>query len=223
MAWPLPLSRSAESAHGGRSMTLSLIAPVIVFGGLAQITPSGGQWTTWELLGLVVVGLILFVALTGLLVLLARQAPPQDRQLLRSRLSTRPVTPHACAWAPRSARPPPTRTCSRNRSRRFSVRFHSAPARPVAGLLGIVRPARGHGAIGRRSWIFPPPTHISSGAYLVVQVRSAPRGATASNRWRSSPSPSGSQPRDWEAAEVEAVPPASSRRSRARASCSRRS
>ncbi len=167
MAWPLPLSRSAESAHGGRSMTLSLIAPVIVFGGLAQITPSGGQWTTWELLGLVVVGLILFVALTGLLVLLARQAPPQDRQLLRSRLSTRPVTPHACAWAPRSARPPPTRTCSRNRSRRFSVRFHSAPARPVAALLGIVRPARGHGAIGRRSWIFPPPTHITSGASLL--------------------------------------------------------
>ncbi len=78
-------------------MTLSLIAPVIVFGGLAQITPSGGQWTTWELLGLVVVGLILFVALTGLLVLLARQAPPQTDNcfdLASRRVRSRPTHAH---------------------------------------------------------------------------------------------------------------------------------
>jgi len=78
-------------------MTLSLIAPVIVFGGLAQITPLVGQRTTWELLGLVVVGLILFVALTGLLVLLARQAPPQTDNcfdLASRRVRSRPTHAH---------------------------------------------------------------------------------------------------------------------------------
>lgn len=54
-------------------MTCSLIAPVIVFGRLAQITPSEGSQTAWELVALFLVGLILFVALTGLSVVLTRR------------------------------------------------------------------------------------------------------------------------------------------------------
>lgn len=66
-------------------MTLSLITPVIVFGGLAQITPLESQRATWDLLGLVVVGLILFVALTGLLVMLARRTVTKSTHAHRHR------------------------------------------------------------------------------------------------------------------------------------------
>jgi hypothetical protein len=58
-------------------MTCSLIGPVIAFTALAQTTPdssSGSQRTSLEQFALVLVGLILFVALTGLLALLGRRA-----------------------------------------------------------------------------------------------------------------------------------------------------
>ena len=55
-------------------MTCSLIAPVSMFGRLAQIMPSEGSRSPWELVALFLVGLILFVALTGLSVVLTRRA-----------------------------------------------------------------------------------------------------------------------------------------------------
>jgi len=67
-------------------MTLLLIAPVSVFGGLAQITPSESQRSPLALMALVVVGLILFVALTGLLAWLGRRAPAESAQGDRQRL-----------------------------------------------------------------------------------------------------------------------------------------
>src|SRR5512138_583984 len=81
----------AESAHGGRSMTSSLIAPV-AFRVLAQTTldSSASQRAPWGLFALALVALILFVALTGLLVLLARRAPTGPTQAHRDR---RPLVP----------------------------------------------------------------------------------------------------------------------------------
>jgi hypothetical protein len=58
-------------------MTCSLISPVIAFRALAQITldsSSARQRTPLELFALVLFGLIVFVALTGLLALLGRRA-----------------------------------------------------------------------------------------------------------------------------------------------------
>lgn len=66
-------------------MACSLIAPVIVFGRLAQIRPSEGSQTPWELAALFLVGLILFVALTGLSVVLARRALPESTHAHRRR------------------------------------------------------------------------------------------------------------------------------------------
>lgn len=68
-------------------MTLSLIAPVIAFRALAQTTPdetlARRPTTSLEMFALVLVGVTLFVALAGLLALLARRARskpiPEDR------------------------------------------------------------------------------------------------------------------------------------------------
>jgi hypothetical protein len=75
-------------------MTCSLIASVIVFGRLAQITPSEGSRTPWGLVALFLVGLILFVALTGLSVVLTRRALHESTHAHRRR---RPFAVHR-AW-----------------------------------------------------------------------------------------------------------------------------
>jgi len=75
-------------------MTCSLIAPVIAFRVQAQTTlasPSESH-QTWALLALVLVGLILFVVVTGLLAWLARRVLSEPAQAHRHR---RPLVPNA--------------------------------------------------------------------------------------------------------------------------------
>jgi hypothetical protein len=74
-------------------MTCSLIGPVIAFGALAQITfdsSSGSQRSPFELFALVLVGLFMFVALTGVLALLRRRARTEPTHAHRHR---RPFVP----------------------------------------------------------------------------------------------------------------------------------
>jgi hypothetical protein len=68
-------------------MKRALIAPVIAFGGLAGCAqtkfdgPSATDRSGWELLALLLVGMLLFVALSSLLALLSRRAPhPRSRR-----------------------------------------------------------------------------------------------------------------------------------------------
>jgi hypothetical protein len=75
-------------------MTCSLIVPVIAFRALAQTTlasASESHQTPWGVIALVLGGLILFVALTGLLALLARRTVTKSTHALRHR--RRPFVP----------------------------------------------------------------------------------------------------------------------------------
>jgi hypothetical protein len=93
VAWSLLSQDLAESAHGGRSMTSSLIAPVALRL-LAQATldsSSASHRMPSGLFALAVVALILFVALTGLLVLLARRTVTKSTHAHRHR--RRPFVP----------------------------------------------------------------------------------------------------------------------------------
>ena len=99
-------------------MTSSLIGPVIAFRALAQITfdsSSGSQRSPLELFALVLVGLIMFVALTGLLALLrsrARTEPTHGHRRRRPFVPNvwgldRAIDPDAAAADPVPRRPAP--------------------------------------------------------------------------------------------------------------------
>lgn len=75
-------------------MTCSLITPVIAFGKLAQFRPSEDP----ELFAFLLVGLITFVALTGVLALLARRVLAEPTHAPRRR---RPLIPNAWGVARR--------------------------------------------------------------------------------------------------------------------------
>ena len=75
-------------------MTYSLIAPVFAFRVLAQIDPSAaGHRASSGLFGLALVALLVFVALTGLLVWLARPTAPHAHG------NRRPLVPSAWGLA----------------------------------------------------------------------------------------------------------------------------